>query len=101
MPTVMEKEKAHRLIDSMPPQAIWDDLMCEIYVRETIERGLADSKAGRTRDVKEVRAKYKGQVIDGKKKVNRNEKTGRILRTPRQASRQQPARRTDEANADR
>jgi len=33
--------------------------MREIYVREGIERGnMADSKAGRTRDVKEVRAKY-------------------------------------------
>jgi hypothetical protein len=33
----MEKEKAHRLIDRMPPQATWDDLMREIYIRETIE----------------------------------------------------------------
>ena len=32
--------------------------MQQIYVRETIERGLADSNAGRTKDVKEVRAKY-------------------------------------------
>ena len=30
----------------------------EIYVREVIERGLADSKAGRTKDVKDIRAKY-------------------------------------------
>ena len=58
MSTLMEKEKAHKLIDRMPPQATWDDLMREIYVRETIERGLADSKADRTKDVKEVRAKY-------------------------------------------
>lgn len=58
MSTIMEKEKAHRLIDQMPPHATWDDLMREIYVREAVERGLTDSKAGRTRDVKEVRAKY-------------------------------------------
>ncbi|MFA4911360.1 MAG: hypothetical protein WC649_10010 [Desulfobacteria bacterium] len=58
MSTLMEKEKAHKLIDRMPPQATWDDLTHEIYVRETIERGLADSKAGRTKDVKEVRSKY-------------------------------------------
>jgi hypothetical protein len=32
--------------------------MREIYVREAIERGLDDSKEGRTRDVKEIRAKY-------------------------------------------
>jgi len=58
MATVMEKEEAHRLIERMPQNATWDDLMHEIYVREAIERGLTDSKAGRTRDVREVRAKY-------------------------------------------
>jgi hypothetical protein len=58
MPTVMEKDEAHKLIDRMPSDATWDDLMREIYIREAIERGLADSKTGRTKDVKEVRAKY-------------------------------------------
>lgn len=58
MTTVLEKDEAHRLIDRMPPDATWDDLIREIYVRETIKRGLADSNAGRTKDVKEVRAKY-------------------------------------------
>jgi len=58
MATVMEKEEAHRLIDRMPPNATWDDLMREIYVREVIERGLADSEAGRTKDVNEIRAKF-------------------------------------------
>ena len=32
--------------------------MREIYVREVVERGLADSQAGRTKDVKDIRAKY-------------------------------------------
>ncbi len=58
MATVMEREEAHRLIERMPQNATWDDLMHEIYVREAIERGLADSKTGRTKDVREVRAKY-------------------------------------------
>ena len=58
MSTMMEKDEAHRLIDRMPPEATWDDLMREIYVRETIKGGLADSNASRTKDVKEVRAKY-------------------------------------------
>ena len=58
MGTVMEKEEAHRLVDRMPRNATWDDLMHEIYVREVIERGLADSKSGRTTDIKDVRAKY-------------------------------------------
>lgn len=58
MANVMEKEEAHRLVDRMPKSATWDDLMHEIYVRETIERGLADSRGSRTKCVKEVRAKY-------------------------------------------
>lgn len=58
MTTLLEKELAHKLIERMPANATWDDLMHEIYVREVIERGLADSKAGRTKDVKDIRAKY-------------------------------------------
>lgn len=58
MSTMMEKEEAHKLIDRMAPNATWDDLMREIYVREAIERGLSDIKTGRTKDVKEVRVKY-------------------------------------------
>jgi hypothetical protein len=54
----MEKEEAHRIIDRLPSDATWDDLMREIYVREVIEHGLSDSKAGRTKEVKEIRAKY-------------------------------------------
>ena len=58
MSTVMEKDEAHKLVDKMPTNATWDDLIHEIYVREIIEQGLSDSKAGRTKDVKEMRAKY-------------------------------------------
>ncbi len=58
MPTVIQKEEAHRLVDRLPDSATWDDLMHEIYVREAIERGLADSRDGRTKSVREVRAKY-------------------------------------------
>jgi len=58
MSMVMKKDEAHRLIDQMPKNATWDDLIHEIYVREAIERGLADSKAGRIKNVNEIRAKY-------------------------------------------
>jgi hypothetical protein len=54
----MTKEQAHKLVDQMPAQATWDDLMREIYVRQVVEQGLADSKAGRTKSVNEVRAKH-------------------------------------------
>ena len=58
MGIMMSKQEAKRLVDMMPDNATWDDLIHEIYVREAIERGLEDSKAGRTSDVREVRAKY-------------------------------------------
>ena len=58
MSVIMKKDEAHKIIDRLPQNATWDDLMREIYVRETIERGLADSREGRTKDLKEVRAKY-------------------------------------------
>lgn len=58
MPTTMTRDQAHKLVDKMPENSSWDDLMHEIYVREVIEQGLADSKAGRTKDVRDVRKKY-------------------------------------------
>ena len=58
MPTTNIKQEAHRLIEQLPETATWDDLMYEIYVRQAIEAGLADSEAGRTLDVQEVRAKF-------------------------------------------
>jgi predicted transcriptional regulator len=54
----MKKKDAHQLVDRMPENASWDDLINEIYVRQVIEQGLADSKAGRTTDVQEVRKRY-------------------------------------------
>ncbi len=58
MRTALVKEEAHKLVDKMPDDSTWDDLIDEIYVRQVIEQGLADSRAGRTSEVREVRAKY-------------------------------------------
>jgi hypothetical protein len=58
MSTIVSKEEAHKLIDQLPANATWDDLMHEIYVRETFEKGLEDSKAGRTKGVADIRKKY-------------------------------------------
>jgi predicted transcriptional regulator len=58
MQTTNIKQEAHRLIEKLPENATWDDIMYEIYVRQAIDAGLADSQAGRTLDVKEVRAKF-------------------------------------------
>ena len=58
MPTTDIKQEAQRLIEKLPANATWDDLMYGIYVRQAIETGLADSATGRTLDVKEVRARF-------------------------------------------
>ena len=52
------KEEAHKIIEKLPDDTTWDDLMYQIYVRQSIEAGLEDSKAGRTIPVEEVRARF-------------------------------------------
>jgi predicted transcriptional regulator len=52
------KEEAHRLVDKLADDATWDDLMYEIYVRQSIEAGMRDSHAGRIVDVEQVREQF-------------------------------------------
>jgi predicted transcriptional regulator len=52
------KEEAKRLIEKLPENMTWDDSMHEIYVRQSIEAGIADSEAGKVTDVEDVRAKF-------------------------------------------
>jgi hypothetical protein len=58
MNTENVKNEARRLLDRMPDDVTWDELMHEIYVRQSIEAGLADSKAGQIVDVKTVRERF-------------------------------------------
>ena len=52
------KEEAKRLLENLPDDLTWNDLMHEIYVRQSIEAGLADSKAGKSVEVAEVRERF-------------------------------------------
>ncbi len=52
------KEEARRLVERLPDDASWDDLMHEIYVRQAIEAGLEDSRAGKLTSLEDVRAKF-------------------------------------------
>lgn len=52
------KEEARKLVDKLPDNSTWDDLMHEIYVRQAIESGLADSEAGRVTSVEQVRKDF-------------------------------------------
>ncbi|MFH1116835.1 MAG: hypothetical protein V1792_23210 [Pseudomonadota bacterium] len=58
METTGIKDEAFDLVNDLPDDASWDDLMYRIYVRQTVEAGLSDSEAGRTVDVREVRARF-------------------------------------------
>ena len=58
MKTNNVKEEARRLLDTLPEEVTWDDIMHEIYVRQAIEAGLKDSKTGRTTPVERVREKF-------------------------------------------
>jgi len=58
MSALLMKDDAHKLVDQLPMNATWDDLLDKIYVREVIEKGLDDSKLGQTKSVQEIRSKY-------------------------------------------
>ncbi len=50
--------EAQKLVENLTEDATWEDLMYQIYVRQAIEARLDDSEAGRTINVKEVRARF-------------------------------------------
>ncbi len=52
------KQQARDIVEGLPDDADWDELMRRIYVRQSIERGLQDSEAGRTRSVDDVRHQF-------------------------------------------
>ncbi len=41
------KQAAQQLLNQLPNQVTWDEIMYEFYVKESIEQGLADIKAQR------------------------------------------------------
>ena len=53
------KEIARDLVEHLAPDATWDDLMYQIYVRQAIEAGLRDADAGRVVEVGEIRARFR------------------------------------------
>jgi len=54
MATSNLKQAAHHLIDKLPDNATWDDVVYEMVARREIELGLADSDANRTTPVEDV-----------------------------------------------
>lgn len=58
MDTPSIKEEARRLIEALPNDSTWEDLMHRIYVRQAIEASLKDSEMGRVVEVEEVRSRF-------------------------------------------
>jgi hypothetical protein len=58
MEKVTLKAEALRLIDHLPEDCSWDDLMDAIYVQQAVESGLKDSEQGRVTAVEDVRKRF-------------------------------------------
>ncbi len=58
MPAATVKEEILRLVERLPEDATWEDVQYQIYFRQTIEAGLADSTAGRIVPQDEARRRF-------------------------------------------
>lgn len=52
------KDEARRLLDQLPEDVSWSDVVYAFHVRAGIEQGVEDSDAGRVKPVAEVRKKF-------------------------------------------
>ena len=52
------KQRAHELIEALPDDATWQDLVYALELRGDVEAGLADAKAGRVTDSEDLRREY-------------------------------------------
>ena len=56
------KPEARRLVESLPDSATWDDLAYEVYVRQSVEAGLADADASRLLSHDEALARVRARI---------------------------------------
>jgi len=52
------KQQAHALVDNLPESATWDDLAYAAELRASIDRGLADSEAGRVVAIEDMMREF-------------------------------------------
>ena len=57
MPTATAtiRDEARRMVEQLPDDATWEDVLYQIYVRQSVEAGLADVQAGRMVSIEEVK----------------------------------------------
>lgn len=51
------KQAAKQIIDHLPEQASWDDIMYELYVKQKIEKGLHAIEQGQTVSHEEAKSR--------------------------------------------
>ena len=52
------KDQVRKLLDEIPDDATWDDIMYEFYLRKKVEQGLADLEEGRVVSQEEIERRY-------------------------------------------
>jgi predicted transcriptional regulator len=58
VPNARVKDAAMEIVRDLPEDATWEDLQYSLYVREKIERGLADIEAGRVVSHEDIKRKF-------------------------------------------
>ena len=53
--TATIRDEARRMVEQLPDDATWEDVLYQIYVRQSVEAGLADVQAGRMISIEEVK----------------------------------------------
>ncbi len=52
------REEAQKLIDALPEETSWDDLIYQMYVRKKIARGIEAAEQGRVVPHEEVKKQF-------------------------------------------
>jgi predicted transcriptional regulator len=52
----------HHIADELPPEATWDDVMYQVELHASIERGLAQAKAGNAIPAEELLAQLQAEL---------------------------------------
>lgn len=52
------KEQVKELVDQLPEDVSWDEVLDKVRVRRLIEKGLCDAQAGRTTSLDDVRKQF-------------------------------------------
>jgi predicted transcriptional regulator len=52
------KDEARKLLDALPENVTWDDIVYEFYVRKKVEIGLEAAEAGEVVDHEEVKREF-------------------------------------------